>query len=254
VAGEAAEGVILKAELAGLGIEEPGFGFVGRVEECAPKGVGVAGPEREPNSELCHFPWWGSSFGEEQEREVEEEEVGRLEVSASASSSSSLAEEAVMSWGGLECREEGGVGEGEGVSMEAEGSARTVFMLRDFLWRSEGVRRPDLGWVVWLVGDVVVEGSGLLFWDRGRRLLVLLLTALWAADSLLAFVFRRSSTSLGLKTTLVRNLCTASSRASSMAQWFLIMLIFGQVALSPESIAWDMKSGVGFESIRGKST
>ena len=38
-----------------------------------------------------------------------------------------------------------------------------------------------------------------------------------------------------------------------MAQWFLIILILGHVARWPESIAWCMNSGVGFESMRGKS-
>ena len=66
-------------------------------------------------------------------------------------------------------------------------------------------------------------------------------------------LFIRSSTSLGLKATRARSFCTASSSASSIAQWFLIMLILGQVARSPLSMAWRMNAGVGFESMRGKS-
>lgn len=72
--------------------------------------------------------------------------------------------------------------------------------------------------------------------------------ALEAADALCP-----KFTWLGLNTTLALSFCTASSSASSIAQWFFTLLNFGQVALSPQSIACTINVGVGFDSMRGKS-
>lgn len=93
----------------------------------------------------------------------------------------------------------------------------------------------------------------MLFCDTGRLSFVRLpLAETWVVENCWLCALIRSSTSAGLKATLALSFWTASSNASSMAQWFLMMLIFGHVARSPESMAWCMKSFVGFESIRGK--
>ena len=93
--------------------------------------------------------------------------------------------------------------------------------------------------------------SGALFCERGRLSRVHLWVPFLASEVSRGPIL--NSTSLGLKATLARNFCTASSNANSIAQWFLIMLILGQVARSPASIARRIKVGVGLDSIRGKS-
>lgn len=96
--------------------------------------------------------------------------------------------------------------------------------------------------------------DAVLFCDNGRFTVVRLpLIPLPVFGVGWTCLFFRSSTSLGLKATRARSFWTASSSASSMAQWFWIIPILGQVARSPLSMDWRMNSGVGFDSIRGKS-
>ena len=91
--------------------------------------------------------------------------------------------------------------------------------------------------------------SGALVCERGR--LTTLRLPILGSEACRGRIL--DSTSLGLKATLVRSFCTASSNANSIAQWFLIMLILGQVARSPPSMARCIKAGVGLDNIRGKS-
>ena len=93
--------------------------------------------------------------------------------------------------------------------------------------------------------------SGALFCERGRFNRVRLRVPFLAPEVSCGRIL--NSISLGLKATLAHNFCTASSNANSIAQWFLIMLILGQVARSPASIARCIKAGVGLDNIRGKS-
>lgn len=96
-----------------------------------------------------------------------------------------------------------------------------------------------------------MTASGALACDRGRFIPVRLRVPFLASEGSRGRIL--NSTSLGLKATLARNFCTASSNANSIAQWFLMMLILGQVARSPPSIARCIKAGVGLDNIRGKS-
>lgn len=96
-----------------------------------------------------------------------------------------------------------------------------------------------------------IDASGALVCERGRLSLVRLRVPFLAFEVCRGRIL--NSTSLGLKATLARSFCTASSKANSIAQWFLIMPILGQVARSPPSIARCMKAGVGLDNIRGKS-
>ncbi len=118
------------------------------------------------------------------------------------------------------------------------------------------MRRPEEFWLwVWKV-ELPVAGMGadaVLFCDNGRFAVVRLpLIPLLVFGVGWACLFIRSSTSLGLNAIRARSFCTASSSASSMAQWFRIIPILGQVARSPLSMDWRMNSGVGFDNIRGK--
>ena len=93
--------------------------------------------------------------------------------------------------------------------------------------------------------------SGALVCERGRLTRGRLRFSLLGSEVCRGRIL--NSTSLGLKATLARSFCTASSNANSIAQWFLMMLILGQVARSPPSIARCIKAGVGLDNIRGKS-
>lgn len=96
-----------------------------------------------------------------------------------------------------------------------------------------------------------IAGSGALVCERGRFNRVRLRVSFLGSEVCRGRIL--DSTSLGLKATLARSFCTASSNASSIAQWFLMMLSLGQVARSPPSIALCIKAGVGLDSIRGNS-
>lgn len=128
---------------------------------------GVAGWEEEPKRERCHIEWGSSgeagAAGEE-ERDVEEEEA-RQDVSS--------APEDVTSWEVLEpSRKSGVLVSGSDVRWE-EKFRMTVLMLKDFLCRGLGARRPEaLCLLVWRVGVLEFGDSGALFWDTGRRRLV----------------------------------------------------------------------------------
>ena len=215
----------------------------------------MAGCEDEEKSFRCHLD--SDSIGEEgssvgEENDVDEEEEVRLDVISSAPLEVTSLRVRVRARRSPVDKEVSG-----GTRVD-DGSARTVLMLRDFLRRRLGRRRPDVLWSwVWRM-ILLVVGAGaeaVLCCDNGLFSLVRLpaLMPLLVFEDGCICLFIRSSTSLGLKATRARNFCTALSSANSMAQWFLIMLTLGQVARSPLSMACRMNSGVGFESIRGKS-